>query len=88
MAVFVLSQQNRKGEIAESKALERDVDFSFAISKPLEEGQETVLYEGDYIQMTEDHFIVEVRKSRHSQQGKRFLLKIINNRLREVTNEH
>ena len=40
--IVVLSQQNREGDIAESKALERDADFAFTIYKPFDDGIESI----------------------------------------------
>lgn len=75
--IVVLSQQNREGDIAESKALERDADFAFTIYKPFDDGIESIKMNfGDRrenIPLTDNDYIITLKRSRHGKQGKQFL---------------
>lgn len=73
ITLLVLSQQNRQGEIAESKGLDRDSDFAFSIKKPLEEGIQTATIGELNVNFSETDFLVTLERSRHSAQGKQFL---------------
>lgn len=73
ITLLVLSQQNRQGEIAESKGLDRDSDFAFSIKKPLEEGIQTATIGDNQVSFTETDFLITLERSRHSAQGKHFL---------------
>ena len=75
---LILSQQNRAGELAESLGLERDPDFALTIQKPFEEGVRQIkLNSGDEQQifdLTENDFLVTLKRSRHGKQGNQFLV--------------
>lgn len=86
--ILVLSQQNRQGEIAESKGLDRDSDFAFSIKKPLEEGINSIKVKKGGIErsfdMEENYFLVTLERSRHSAQGKQFIVSYFENTFREL----
>jgi len=85
ITILVLSQQNRQGEIAESKGLDRDSDFAFSIKKPTEEGILSIINStGQSITMQDNHFLVTLERSRHSQQGKQFITSYIDTKFREI----
>jgi len=84
MTILVLSQQNRNGEIAESKGLDRDCDFAFSIKKPIEEGISELKTKTRNIKLEEDHFLVTLERSRHSAQGKQFVVTYFENTFREL----
>jgi replicative DNA helicase len=81
--ICALSQQNREGDIAESKALERDADFAFTIYKPSEDKIETMkMVVGGIkqdIRINEDDHLVTLKRSRHGKQGRQFMCSFVDN---------
>ena len=91
ISVILLAQLNREGEknpkasnLAESISIARDSDFVFTIFKPYELGTKEVRINKNSIALTEDHFMVRLSNSRHSKQGREFLLEMNEGELREV----
>lgn len=71
---LILSQQNRDGDIAESMGLQRDPDFAFTIQKPYDEEMQSIKINGDSFTMTENDFIVTLKRSRFGKQKKQFIV--------------
>jgi len=95
ISVILLAQLNREGEknpkasnLAESISIARDSDFVFTIFKPYELGVKELKVNNNKISVTQDHFTVRLSNSRHSKQGKEFLLEMINSELREVETKY
>jgi replicative DNA helicase len=91
ISVILLAQLNREGEknpkssnLAESISIARDSDFVFTIFKPYELGTKEVRINKNLIPLSEDHFMVRLSNSRHSKQGREFLLEMREGELREV----
>lgn len=83
MAIFLLAQLNRAGKndpssinLAESVALARDCDFLFTVSNPHSNNFSSVDFGGNIIQIEENHFLIKLDSSRHTQQGKQFLARL------------
>jgi replicative DNA helicase len=84
--IIVLAQLNRSGikeassiNLAESIALARESDFLFTIYKPESNGYSRVKMNGKEIQITDSDFIVKLDSSRHTPNGKEFLLRLDEN---------
>jgi len=91
ISVILLAQLNREGEknpissnLAESISMARDSDFVFTIFKPYELGVRELRINKNSIPVSQDHFTVRLSNSRHSKQGKEFLLEMKDGELREV----
>ena len=91
ISVILLAQLNREGEknpkssnLAESISIARDSDFVFTIFKPVELGIKELRINKNSIPLTEDHFMVRLSNSRHSKQGREFLLEMNEGELREI----
>jgi len=91
ISVILLAQLNREGEknpissnLAESISMARDSDFVFTIFKPYELGVRELRINNNSVPVSQDHFTVRLSNSRHSKQGKEFLLEMKDGELREV----
>jgi len=71
---LILSQQNRDGDIAESMALQRDPDFAFTIEKPFDDDILSVKIGDQSFKMTEDDYVVTLKRNRMGQQKKQFIV--------------
>ncbi len=72
--LLILSQQNRDGDIAESLGLQRDPDFAFSIQKPYDEDIQSIRINGNSFTMTEDDYLITLKRSRMSKQKKQFIV--------------
>ena len=71
------SEKNPKASnLAESISIARDSDFVFTIFKPFELGTKEVRINKNSIALIEDHSMVRLSNSRHSKQGREFLLEM------------
>jgi len=77
--LFIIVQENEKGESADSKAPLRDSDFWFSVTHPIDEGKQTVRIDGDEISVDQSHFLIKFKASRHSPNGGIFLTKFYEN---------
>ncbi len=91
ISVILLAQLNREGEknpkssnLAESISIARDSDFVFAIFKPFELGVKELRINKNQIPINDNHFMVRLSNSRHSKQGREFLLEMNEGELREI----
>ena len=90
VVIFVVAQLNRTGlnepssiHLAESISLARDCDYLFTIStaEALKNHTEfSKVFYGD----VEGKFVVRLDTSRHTQQGKAFIIGFLDNKLREI----
>jgi len=91
VVVMVLAQLNRSGlnepssiNLAESISLARDVDYLFTISTG-EALKDNPSFRNILSGNLENKFIVRLDTSRHSQQGKAFIIGFVGNRLKEIS---
>lgn len=95
ISVILLAQLNREGEknpkssnLAESISIARDSDFVFTIFKPFELGVKELRINNGSLSLNENHFMVRLSNSRHSKQGKEFLLEMNKGELVEVETKY
>ncbi|MGE5496861.1 MAG: DnaB-like helicase C-terminal domain-containing protein [Syntrophothermus sp.] len=79
--IIQLAQMNRQGindpkssNLADTIAIARDSDFLFTISKPAEQGKESIPIDGRQIPVKDNYFLVTLCNSRHTKSGASFLL--------------
>lgn len=65
VTVLMLSQSNKEGKVAESKALSRDADFVISIKKPVEHAMKEIKIGGGTFKFNDNHFLVTLEYSRH-----------------------
>jgi replicative DNA helicase len=73
LRTIVLSQENDEGKTAESKALEKDCDFWFSVSKPINEEKEKIKIGGHELKVDGGLFVISYKNSRHGESGGRFI---------------
>jgi replicative DNA helicase len=73
--ILMLTQENENGTTSESKALMRDADFVFRVSKPKEEGDTNY---------SEDDFLIQLLHSRHGKNGWSFVTRFVNENFVEI----
>ena len=77
--IFIIVQENERGESADSKAPLRDSDFWFSVTHPIDEGKNTVKIDSENIPVDQSHFQIRFKASRHSPNGGSFLAKFYEN---------
>ena len=73
LRMIILSQENKEGKTAESTALEKDCDFWFSVSKPINEGKERIKIGSQELKVDGGLFVIDYKNSRHSGSGGRFI---------------
>lgn len=88
IAIILISQSNDAGErAAEAKGLERDSNYYFYVAK-LEAHEKIKINGRDYTAGDDEEYLVKNRGIRHAKGGGYFLLKFIDNQLKEVTTDY
>ena len=83
--ILMLSQANDNGDTSESKALLKDSDFLLLVQKPIEQGIFSIKKkDGGSLNLTEEHFLVTLKKSRHTINLSQFICKYVENNFVEL----
>lgn len=83
--ILMLSQANESGDTSDSKALLKDSDFCFLIQQPLENNISSIkLRDRSSFQFTKEHYLITLKKSRHTPGNTQFVCRYVNNNFVEI----